>query len=154
MIVDRNKVLMGLAGGILVVAVAVYYVRSRGDTEQISEEASQHMTTVSCSDCGASWEMTFEDYQEASQKAAASGRSGLKCDKCGKETAWGESSFSKAQLPPVPPEMAAAAEGNPATPISDEPEEDDGQIRPEKLKPTANPMFDPNAPPADQGGGG
>ena len=145
---DRNKILIGVSGILLVGAVVVYYTLSGEEKEAVPDDVATTMTKIVCESCGQSYEIPFEQAQEFATDAAAQGKK-FKCDKCGQATAWIKPSMDMGNLPTPTQEQIDQSIGNPPTRIDEGTAQGDAPPE-EKLVPAAAPMFDPNA---GKGGG-
>lgn len=140
---DRNKILIGVSGLLLVGAIVVYVSLSGEEDAPVPDDVATTMTKIVCESCGESYDIPFEQAQEYATDAAAKGTK-FKCDKCGQATAWIKPSMDMANLPQPTQEQIDQSIGNPPTRI-DEGSTEEASPPEEKIVPTARPVFDPNA---------
>lgn len=134
--VDRNMILVIVAGVLLTGAAVIVFATSGGETVEISEDLAAQMMPVSCSRCQATWEMPYGDYQKESEAAAADGAGGIVCGQCGEESAW-----KPVTAIPTPPPTAAADTPPGADPEAEGAEDDEPYYEQAPTPATAKPAF-------------
>lgn len=96
--VEKNVIMVGVAVVLLLVAVVVL-VRFSGPEEVVlDDQVRSQPVPVSCSQCGHTWEVTLEEYQELAREAVAAGTK-IQCPNCKAGAGWSQPTLSQMPTP-------------------------------------------------------